>query len=63
MTILHAPYPHKRGPMGSAPYIGPRMGDGPIFEVSLSRLYMKERPGKSPTLSSKLPRAHAQGLK
>ena len=32
--------------MGGAPYIGPRLGDGPIFEVSVSRLYSKERPGK-----------------
>ena len=28
--------------MGGAPYIGPRLGDGPIFEVSVSRLYAKE---------------------
>ena len=34
----------------SAPYIGPRLGDGPIFEVSVSRL--KERPGKLPALVS-----------
>ena len=46
------PYPRKRGPMGSAPYIGPRLGDGPIFEVSVSHLYTKERPGKLPTLAS-----------
>ena len=39
------PYPRERGPMGSAPYIGPRLGDGPIFEVSVSRLYASERPG------------------
>ena len=32
--------------MGGAPYIGPRLGDGPIFEVSVSQLYAKERPGK-----------------
>ena len=40
--------------MGGAPYIGPRLGDGPIFEVhvSLSQLYAKERPGKLPTGSS-----------
>ena len=30
--------------MGGAPYIGPRLVDGPIFEVSVSRLYLKERP-------------------
>ena len=46
------PYPRKRGPMGGAPYIGPRLGDGPIFEVSVSRLYAKERPGKLPMLAS-----------
>ena len=41
-----------RGPMGGAPYIGPRLGGGPIFEVSVARLYAKERPGKLPTLAS-----------
>ena len=46
------PYPRERGPMGGAPYIGPKLGDGPIFEVSASRLYSKERPGKLPTLAS-----------
>ena len=46
------PYPRERGPMGGAPYIGPRLGDGPIFEVSVSHLVTKERPGKLPTLSS-----------
>ena len=45
-------YPRERGPMGGAPYIWPRLGDGPIFEVSVSRLYTKERPGKLPTLAS-----------
>ena len=45
-------YPRERGPMGGAPYIGPRLGDGPIFEASVSRLYVKERPGKLPMLSS-----------
>ena len=38
--------------MGGAPYIGPRLGDGPIFEVSVLHLDAKERPGKLPTLSS-----------
>ena len=38
--------------MGSAPYTGPRLGDGPIFEVSVLRLYAKEHPGKLPTLAS-----------
>ena len=32
------PYPRERGPMGGAPYNGPRLGDGPIFEVSVSHL-------------------------
>ena len=45
MIIL---YDRERGPMGSAPYIGPRRGDGPIFEVSVSHLDAKERPGKLP---------------
>ena len=45
------PYPYKRGPMGGAPYIGPRLGDGPIFEGSVSRLYAKERLGNLPTLA------------
>ena len=26
----------KKEPLGGAPFIGPRLGDGPIFEVSLS---------------------------
>ena len=43
------PYLREKGPMGSAPYIGSRLGDGPIFEVSLSQLDVKERPGKLPT--------------
>ena len=38
--------------MGDAPYIGPRLGDGPIFEVSVLHLGMKEHPGKLPMLSS-----------
>ena len=38
--------------MGGAFYIGPRLEDGPIFEVSVLHLYAKERPGKLPTLSS-----------
>ena len=29
-TII--PYPRERGPMGSAPYTGPKLGDGPIFD-------------------------------
>ena len=46
------PYPRERGPMGGAPYIEPRLGGGLTFEVSVSHLYAKERPGKSPTLAS-----------
>ena len=46
------PYPRDRGPMGGSPYIGRRLGDGPIFQVSVSRSYAKERPGKLPTLAS-----------
>ena len=38
--------------MGGAPYTGPRLGDGPIFDISVSRLYVKERPGKLSTLAS-----------
>ena len=52
LVTIYVPYPRERGPMGGAPYIGPRLGDGPIFEVSVSRLDAKERPGKLPTLSS-----------
>ena len=52
MYIHVVPYPRERGPMGGAPYIGPKLGDGPIFEVSVSRIYSKERPGKLPTLAS-----------
>ena len=52
VSIIILPYPRERGPMGGAPYIGPKLGDGPIFEVSASRLYSKERPGKLPTLAS-----------
>ena len=52
MATIVLPYPRERGPMGGAPYIGPRLGDGPIFEVSVLHLDAKERPGKLPTLSS-----------
>ena len=38
--------------MGGEPYTGPRLGDGPILKVSVSRLYAKERPGKLPMLAS-----------
>ena len=52
-TNFLIPYSHERGPMGGAPYgIGPRLGDGPIFEASVSHLDAKERPGKLPMLSS-----------
>ena len=33
--------------MGGAPYIGPRLGGGPMFEVSVSQLDTKERPGNT----------------
>ena len=49
---MNVPYPLERGPMGGAPYTGPRLGGGPIFEVSVSHLDVKERPCKLPTLSS-----------
>ena len=42
-TIL---YPCEKGPMSGAPYIGPRLGGGPIFEIPLSQLDEKERPDK-----------------
>ena len=32
--------------MGSTRYIGPKLGDGLTFEVSVSWLYAKEHPGK-----------------
>ena len=32
--------------MGSAPYIGPRLGGGAIFKVPLLPLHAKERPCK-----------------
>jgi hypothetical protein len=35
--------------MGAAPYIGPKLGDGPILEVSVSQLEAKEHPDKLPT--------------
>ena len=47
-TIICIPYLHEKRPMGGAPYIGPTLGDGPIFEVPLSQLDAKERPGKLP---------------
>ena len=37
-TMYNKIYPHERGPMGGAPYLGPRLGDGPIFEVSVLHL-------------------------
>ena len=49
---MNVPYPLKRGPMGGAPYTGPRLGGGLVFEVSVSHLDVKERPCKLPTLSS-----------
>ena len=46
------PYCCEKEPTGGAPYIGPRLGGGPIFKVSVSQLDAKERPGKLPTGSS-----------
>ena len=37
-------YPRERGPMGGASYIWPRLGDGPIFEVSVSHLVRERAP-------------------
>jgi hypothetical protein len=42
---IHVPYLREKGPMGGAPKIGPRQGDEPIFEVSVSQLDTKEHPG------------------
>ena len=42
----HIPYLREKGPTDGAPYIGSRLGDGPIFEVSLLQLDEKECPGK-----------------
>ena len=52
IIIIIIPYPRERGPMDGAPYIGPRLGDGLIFEVSVSHLDAKEHSGKLPMLSS-----------
>ena len=51
-VVCIIPYLREKGPMGGAPYIGSRLGGGPIFEVSLSQLDTKERPGKLPARSS-----------
>ena len=40
--------------MGGAPYIGPRLGGGPIFEVLVSYLYAKERPVAAATIDFSL---------
>ncbi len=48
---MNIPYLYEKGPMGGAPYIGSKLGDGPIFEVSLSQFDAKECPGKLPTWS------------
>ena len=50
--VKYIPYTRERGPMGGAPYTEPRLGDGPIFKVSVSRLDANKCPGKLPTLSS-----------
>jgi hypothetical protein len=46
LTSKYMSYLRDKGPMGSAPYIGPRLGDGPIFIVAVSQLDTKECPGK-----------------
>ena len=46
---MKLPYPRERGPMGSAPYTGPRLGDGP---VSVLHLDAKKHSGKLLMLSS-----------
>ena len=45
-ALYHIPYLREKGPMGGAPYIGPRLGGGPIFEIPLLQLDAKERPDK-----------------
>ena len=52
INVIDILYPRERGPMGGAPYIGPRLGDGPIFKVSVLHLDVKECLGKLPMLSS-----------
>ena len=49
-VMVCLPYPRERGTWAVHPKI--MLGDGPIFEVSVSHLDVKERPGKLPTLSS-----------
>ena len=39
------PYHCERGPMGSAPYIGLRLGGGLTSVISLSYFTVKEHPG------------------
>jgi hypothetical protein len=48
VSQLHILYPCEEGPMGGAPYIGPKRGGGPIFQVSVSQLDTNEHPGKLP---------------
>ena len=57
LPCIILPYLREKGPMGGAPYIGSRLGGGGgggggIFEVLLSQLDAKERPGKLSTRSS-----------
>ena len=52
LMILYILYLREKGLMGGAPYIGPRLGDRLIFEVSGSQFDSKERPGKLPMGSS-----------
>jgi hypothetical protein len=52
LAQAYLPYPREKGPMGGALYIGSKLGGGPIFQVSVSQLDAKERPGKLPTRST-----------
>ena len=52
LRILKLPYPCEKGPMSGGPNIGPRLVDGPIFEVSVLQLDPKECTGKLPMGSS-----------
>jgi hypothetical protein len=51
-VVVLVPYPREKGPMGGAPYIGPKLGGGLIFQVSVPQLDAKECPGEVLTQSS-----------
>ena len=50
--LVYFLYCREKGPMGGTPCIGSRLGDGPIFDVLVSQLDVKECPGKLQTGSS-----------